>query len=439
MKRRFFFNLILLCSFFFACQNNVDYDTKVKNSLETNNYFITSQDASTICFYKQNKYGDTDLSTYEHDTSSDTKQTVPKGTSLAQLALKSFEGFKYYTAVQSGDTLNVYYNRLLVSYEFYSSKTDGKHLYNFSGLYDTSVTSPSYITDSDYYFICWKDIDGNALGTKYGADNKVYYPEVLSKAAAIGTKGVADTKGDILLDDGSVISYSDFINLTNKTSVINHAYAVLVCTDYNSNYTTSAETGDNIYTILENEKTKLFSGKQKLIAAVYKDDFQYKNVPWISKNELYLAYPFSKLNNWLDGFINTDYIKSIKVANADYSESKNAFSACETYGKNYAASTANTDEWYLPSLGELYALHLLLTDNNYSALKTNFYLSANGSGIWTSNTSPDDKTGYYKDGDNIEYYVLKAFYSNIGDSSTLKSDNEYRDRNLNVLPFRKIN
>ena len=473
MKKSIFISILfsLLVSIFSACQNNVDYATKVKetskNSLETNNYYITTQDASIICFYKQNKYGDTELSTYEHDALSDTSQMVPKGTSISQLALKSFAGFKYYTAVQSGDTLNVYYNRNLVSYEFYSSKTNGKHLYNYAGLYDTMVTSPSYITDSDYYFISWKDTDGNALGRKYGADNKVYYPEVLSKSAALGTKGAADTKGDILLDDGSVISYSEFSALTDKTSIIAHAYAVLVCTDYNSDYDTAAVPGNNFYETLENEKTTLFNGKNKLIAAVFKDNSSYRSIPWANNNEVYYAYPMN-LTNYLDGSVNTDYIKSIKSDKTDYSKTNNAFSTCESYGRQFAPKTANSDEWYLPALAELYALHLLLNDEKYPDLKKYFYPNLEPLKIWSSNIIPAEieyKLEYSatkdllkmekldENGNRIDYKIIteyrdtkivytiqKALASNAIDTGIV-TYNLSRDDTLAtlVLPFRKIN
>ena len=443
--------------FFFACQNDVDYETNVKKSLETNNYFITSQNASTICFYKQNKYGDPELSTYEHDVLSDTSQTVPKGTSIAQLALKTYPGFTYYTAVQSGDTLNIYYSRNLVSYDFYSSKTEGKHLYNFSGLYDTSVTNPSFITDSDYYFIGWKDTDGNALGTKYGSDNKIFYPEVLSKADAIGTKGVADTKGDILLDDGSVISYSEFSALTDKTNIIKHAYAILVSTDYNSDYNTAAVLENDFYGTLEKEKTTLFNGSKKIIAGLFKDNSLYRSIPWISYtsglssvnidgtdyyndiNDLYYSFPMN-LINYLDGSVNTDYIKSIKSDKADYSKTNNAFSACESYGKQFATKTANNDEWYLPSLAELYALNLLVNDENYPALKKYFYPNIEPLKIWSSNVMIESIYYNYEWHNDPYYITQKALAPNAINSSIIIYKLE-RDDTLAtlVLPFRKIN
>ena len=441
MKKTFFISILfsLVFSFFFACQNNVDYDTKIKdsskNSLETNNYYTTTQNASTICFYKQNKYGDTELSTYEHDTSSDTSQTVPKGTSISQLALKSFAGFKYYTAVQSGDTLNVYYNRLLVTYEFYSSKTDGKHLYNYAGLYDTDVILPSFITDSDYYFLGWKDIDGNALSLKYGSEDKKFYPDVLAKNLAIGTKGTADTKGDILLDDGSTISYSEFSVLTDKTNIIAHAYAVLLCTDYNSDYNTSADPENNFYETLEKEKTILFDGNKKIIAGLFKDNSSYRSIPWLSDNRVFKLYPMN-LTNYLDGSVNTAYIKSIKSDNADYTKNDNAFLACESYGKQFATKTINSDEWYLPSLAELYVLHLLLNDEKYSALKKYFYLNCDLFKIWSSNVLPSKIAKK----DDVTLDTQKALASNAIDKGIV-TYNLSRDDTLAtlVIPFRKIN
>ena len=429
----------ILFSLFISCQNNVDYDTSVKdsskNKFETNNYFITSQDASLICFYKQNRYGDPELLTYERDFSSDTSQTVPKGTSLAQLALKSFEGFKFYTAVQSGDTLNVYYNRLLVNYDFYSSKNNGRHLYNFSGLYGTAVTNPNYIVDSDYYFIAWKDINGNSLGFTYEVEDKKFYPEVLSKNLALGTKGVADIKGDILLDDGSVISYAEFAALSSndKATIKAHAYAVLICTNYNPDYNTEAVPGNDFFTTLDNESNSLFGGQEKIIAAVVKNNTFYTSVtiPWLSNDDIFMKYPMN-LQNYLDGSANTDYIKSLKSDTADYTLGNNAFSACESYGKQFASKTANSDGWYLPSLAELYSLHLLLNDTNYSDLKSNLYGSISDAiKIWSSNV------------EKIENWTLATqnAYATDAIKSSITIYNLSRDETAAtlVLPFRKIN
>lgn len=445
MKKNFYIIILfsLLFSLFFACKTDVEYETKLKdisgNSLETNNYYKTSQNASIICFYKQNKYGDPELSTFEHDTASDTNQTVPKGTSIAQLALKSFPGFTYYTAAQAGDTLNIYYKRNLVEYDFYSSKTGGKHLYKFSGLYDTSVTNPSFITDSDYYFLCWKDTDGNSLGTKYSSDNKIFYPELLSRSIALGTKGVADTKGDILLDDGSVISYSEFSALTDKTNIINHACAVLVSTDYNSEYASSVfprKEDNNFFNILESEKTSLFGGKQKILAAVFKNDLRYKNKSWINNQNIYTNYQID-LTNYLDGSVCTNIIKALKTNEDDFTKSENAFSASISYGRNYCSKTAFTEDWYLPSLAEIYALILLINDSNYADIKTYFYdfLSLNTTEIWSSNSTP---AGSY------EYGLQKAWAVKFKNSYTdfVTSEIERYSAtpgNNRIFPFRKIN
>ena len=419
---------LLLVPLLFACQTHVDYETKEKNTngktVETNNYYVTTQAASKVCFYKQNKNGDPELSTYLHDTASDSSQKIVKGTPISQLSFKTYTGFTYYTAFQIGETLNVYYNRNLVTYDFYTAKTDGTQLYRLSGLYDTKVEGPKYTANPDYYLIGWKDSNGDSLGSKFGESNKIYYPELLSKASALGTKGIADTKGDILLDDGSVISYSEFTALTDKSSIISHAYAVLVCTNYDSGFATSATPGDTFVSTLESEKSSLFAGKQKLIAAVYKSS-SAEDLAWVNNNTALLNYPLN-LNDYIDGSVNMELIKSFKTDDGDFTKGKNALASAISYGKEKCPKTAYTDDWYIPSLGELYALHLLISDSNYSDLYTSLF-SLSGVSLWTSNaiaTTDSDLTTWSVNFNNSDISSLSA----IARTTAKKS-----------LPFRKIN
>lgn len=452
MKRTFLLSLFII-PLLFACQNHVEYDTKEKNTgknSDTNSFYTTTSDASKICFYLQNKDGDPEISTFIHDTSADTEQRIPKGTSLSQLALKSYSGFTYYTAVQVEESLNIYYKRNFVTYQFYTSKENGSHLYNLSGLYDTKIQNPSYSTDSEY-FLYWEDSDGNHLGDTFTEADKIFYAKMLTKSLAIGTKPAADTKGDILLDDGSVISYSEFAALSDKSKIINHAYAVLVCTNYDSNFYTSAKPGDTFFSTLETEKASLFNGRQKLIAAVYKDNEKYKKIPWIGNKETYLSYPMN-LNNYIDGSVNTDYINSLYGNDGYYLTNYNAFSSSISYGKNFCSNTAYADNWYLPSLAELYALYLLVTDSNYSALLTNFYPNFNAGLFWSSNATPPDTYSYgVFDANTMVWtrYTQKAWIAIIrfaGDpifTSDFSRDytevESLENSSSHAIPFRKIN
>ena len=437
-------SLIFLISLFFACQNQIDYlITEKENSVETNNYYVTERDASKITFYLQNKYGDPELSTYLHDSSSDIEQSIKKGTSLSQLSLKSYTGFNYYTAVQIADTLNIYYNRNFVTYRFLTSKTNGSCINTISGLYGTRVSSPAYLPSDDYYVTGWKDDNNEELAQTFGTSDKNYYPVLLAKREALGSKGIADTKGDILLDDGSVISYAEFSALDDKTEIIEHAYGVLICTTYNSEYVSEAvpkmtvDVDDYTFFItLSSEKDKLFGGQQKLIAAVYKDDYRYKNLNWISNNAIFKNYQLN-LTNYLDGSACTDLIKALKTDDTDYTKSLNAFAACITYGHDFCPNTAYSDNWYLPSLGELYALIYLIRDSNYSDIRTYLYGPIKNSKIWSSNSTPAPSSSYPYGVQNS--WVVK-FNNNFDDYSTVEVA-RYSDSPTGnwVLPFRKIN
>ncbi|EID85202.1 hypothetical protein MSI_13270 [Treponema sp. JC4] len=444
MKKLF---LLFLFPLFIACQNQVDYDITEKEkdkSTDTNNYYITENDASTICIYLQNKKGDSDFTTYEHDTASDTTgMRITKGTSLAQLSLKSYTGFTYYRAVQIGETLNLYYNRNFVTYSFLDSKTNGSYVYKISGLYGTKFFAPTSLQSDDYFLAGWEDENGEELPSTFGTADKKFYPHLISKENKLGSKGIADTKGDILLDDGSVISYEEFSAKADKSGIIEHAYGVLICTTYNSEYISSAvpkmtvDVEDySFFITLNSEKDDLFGGQQKLIAAVYKDDYRYKNLNWISNNAIFINYQMN-LTNYLDGSICTELIKSLKTDDSDYTKTLNAFSACSTYGHDFCPNTIYSEDWYLPSLGEIYALITLINDPKYSDIKTYFYEpdSLKSMEIWSSNSTPSPSYEYgiqnswtVKFNDNLTVYYTesKARYSDS------PSDNW-------VLPFRKIN
>ncbi len=443
MKKLF---LLFLFPLFIACQNQIDYlITEKENSVETNNYYVTERDASKITFYLQNKNGDPELSTYLHDSSSDIEQSIKKGTSLSQLSLKSYTGFTYYTAVQIADTLNIYYNRNFVTYSFWTSKTNGSCINTISGLYGTRVSSPAYLPSDDYYVTGWKDDNNEELAQTFGTSDKNYYPVLLAKREALGSKGIADTKGDILLDDGSVISYAEFSALDDKTEIINHAYGVLVCTTYNSEYVSEAvpkmtvDVEDySFFITLNSEKDDLFGGQQKLIAAVYKDDYRYKNLNWISNNAIFINYQLN-MTNYLDGSICTELIKSLKTDDSDYSKTLNAFSACSTYGHDFCPNTVYSDNWYLPSLGEIYALITLINDPKYSDIKTYFYEpdSLKSMEIWSSNSTPASSYTYdVQNSWTVKFNDSLAYYST---AEVARYSDSPSDNCAIAIPFRKIN
>ena len=158
------------------------------------------------------------------------------------------------------------------------------------------------------------------------AYDKKYYPRLLTKEEAVGTKAVADTKGDILLDDGTVISYKEFCDLDNngKNKVALHAFGVLVCPSYKPDQTASSapeDGNDNFYknNVDNNDARKsIYSGDKKLVAALFKkNDSSYNGVPWINDNDSLLKCSMS-LENYFDGNKNASLLKDSGKADGGY-------------------------------------------------------------------------------------------------------------------------
>lgn len=405
--RRTIFTFIALCLFaaLASCSSGVDYQTKEKDSsTDTNKYYVTTQFANKVYFYKQNKDADPELSTYLRDTTADVENaSIQKGTPLSQLeSLKSYVGFTLYTASQNQNVLNLYYKRKQVTYEFYSAKEKGKLEFRTVGLYESKVASPDYAPLEGFFVVGWEDADGKNMGGTYGADDEKFYPRLLAKEEAIGTKVVADTKGDILLDDGTVISYKEFCESDNdrKSKVILHAFGVLVCPNYKPSQIASSapeEGNDNFYTNNIKGNDSIYSGDKKLIAAVFKrNNALYDGVPWISENDSLLKCSI-ELSNYFDGDKNASLLKSVCSNDNNIMQGANAFSSCESYGDAYCPNTKFADGWHLPSVGELGVFYdVFFAGADWSNLTALFYnFNASGRVVWTSNANPPSDTDLY--------------------------------------------
>ncbi len=302
------------------------------------------------------------------------------------------------------------------------------------GLYENKVSPPEYTPLESCFVIDWEDDDGTSIGSAYGAYDKKYYPRLLTKEEAVGTKAVADTKGDILLDDGTVISYKEFCDLDNngKNKVALHAFGVLVCANYNPGQSASSapeDGNDNFYKNNIKGSSTLFSGEKKLIAAVFKGT-AYSVLPWISHNDALLKCSM-RLANYFDGGKNTELLESLSLANGDYAQGQNALSFCRSYGNNYCPATKFADGWRLPSIGELGALYDAFFDGSnasgWTALTALFYnFNSSGKIIWTSNASEPD---------NPDLYSRPVRKSWAVDFTNMKTSETARDTNRCVIPF----
>ncbi len=443
--RKTIFTFLALCFFaaLVSCSSDVDYQITQKDlpDDDTNKYYATTQTATKVYFYLQNKEGSAELSTYERDKASDIENAnIPKGTPVSQLeSLKSYVGYTFYTASQTRNVLNLYYSRNKVTYEFYSARVKGTLVYRTVGLYENKVSPPEYTPLESCFVIDWEDDDGTSIGAAYGAYDKKYYPRLLTKEEAVGTKAVADTKGDILLDDGTVISYKEFCDLDNngKNKVALHAFGVLVCPSYKPDQTASSapeDGNDNFYknNVDNNDARKsIYSGDKKLVAALFKkNDSSYNGVPWINDNDSLLKCSMS-LENYFDGNKNASLLKDSGKADGGYMQGAVAFSSCESYGDAYCANTRFADGWHLPSVGELGVLYdAFFSETNkavWAALTARFYdFNTAGKIIWTSNASEPDNPDLYS------RPVRKSWAVDFSDMKTLETA---RDMNGNVIPF----
>lgn len=402
---------LLFATLFFACKSEVDYNEIEKKSEtqlpDISTAYTTPEEATKVYFYKQNKNADPDLSTYEHDSSSDiTSISIQKGTRISQLnSLKSYEGFTFYTASQVKEVLNIYFKRNTVTYEFYSSQDNPTLVYKTTGIFESKVSPPSYTPlEKTMLLIGWEDSDGTLLGSSYGSTDNQYYPKLL--AGALGTKGIADSKGDIILDDGSVISYADFCQKDDegKSAIVLHAVGVLVATNYNSEQIATTAPENDKDTFYQNNintddaRKSIFSGTKKLIAAVFKDndplyagftddDGKYNSVPWISNADS-LLYSTMNLTNYFDGGENATQLKQFDTKVGDFMQAINAFSSSDYYGTKYCSNTAYAEGWHLPSIGELGVFFNIFKPDleEYATLYEYFY-KTEGKHIWTSNVT----------------------------------------------------
>jgi len=438
-----------------GCRNEVTFETTVKE--QTSTVFTTTQDATCVYYYKQNKYGDTDLTSYERDTSADaTNVAIKKGTALSQVAQKNFAGFSYATAVQVNDVVNVYYNRNTITYEFYRSTESPTRIYKMSGLYGTDFEIPSFPTallDSTQFFSHWATEEGGTPTNTYGSVSKKFYAEFLSGRGLLGSKGCVDTLGDILLDDGSVISYKEYVDLTEYTTpkrseVIPRAVGVLFCTDYNLDYVVENWGRDSqgwcsiSKLVTEGE---LHAGRQKLIAGVFKET-GYSSIPWsaadsgITDGRLYLQ-------NCVDGEKNIETIEAYlnpAVRGDSFKNSICVLTAGGRYGNDFCQDTIYSKNWYAPSICELYVLHRFLQE--HKEIAEDFYGNFSET-LWTSQACICDAAVYSigksdaYDGNRTygQYAVLYAPRDSFNKTDVdyaVKID--FRSRSHRVIPVRKI-
>lgn len=332
-----------------SCKADVDYEIIKKNPDFSDTY--TNKDAYNIYYYKQPVTGETDISAWERDTQSDTTNTyVPAGSSASSLNNKGYQGFVYAGFVQNDTTINVYYKRCTIRYEFYNLLTDTNPLFVITGLFGMTCLKPVCNDRDEAYFDSWhtKNMSLYTSNFAINADSNTvndvsttkWYASWKDKATVLGVSLNLINPGDVLLRDGSVFPYSK-VNTMNPTQKA-AAVAVLVSNSYN------LKTGGNV-----DGSTRLMAGL-KTIETV-----------WVISDSDVLLNQHIKTTEY-DGKTNRETLLNL---DKDFRHNKNR-TGCAilySYDYDYIAGIAGVykNDWYLPSEIELKLLQNEAVKNAY--------------------------------------------------------------------------
>lgn len=332
-----------------SCKADVDYEIIKKNPDFSDTY--TNKDAYNIYYYKQPVTGETDITAWERDTQSDTTNTyVPAGSSASSLNNKGYQGFVYAGFVQNDTTINVYYKRCTIRYEFYNLLTDTNPLFVITGLFGMTCLKPVCNDRDEAYFDSWhtKNMSLYTSNFAINADSNTvndvsttkWYASWKDKATVLGVSLNLINPGDVLLRDGSVFPYSK-VNTMNPTQKA-AAVAVLVSNSYN------LKTGGNV-----DGSTRLLAGL-KTIETV-----------WVISDSDVLLNQNIKTTEY-DGKTNRETLLNL---DKDFRHNKNR-TGCAilySYDYDYIAGIVGIykNDWYLPSEIELKLLQNEAVKNAY--------------------------------------------------------------------------
>lgn len=332
-----------------SCKADVDYEIIKKNPDFSDTY--TNKDAYNIYYYKQPVTGETDISAWERDTQSDTTNTyVPAGSSASSLNNKGYQGFVFAGFVQNDTTINVYYKRCTIRYEFYNLLTDTNPLFVITGLFGMTCLKPVCNDRDEAYFDSWhtKNMSLYTSNFAINADSNTvndvsttkWYASWKDKATVLGVSLNLINPGDVLLRDGSVFPYSK-VNTMNPTQKA-AAVAVLVSNSYN------LKTGGNV-----DGSTRLLAGLKTI------------NTVWVISDSDVLLNQHIKTTEY-DGKTNRETLLNL---DKDFRHNKNR-TGCAilySYDYDYIAGIAGIykNDWYLPSEIELKLLQNEAVKNAY--------------------------------------------------------------------------
>ena len=397
-----------------SCAHEVDYIITKKNTDYSDSY--TSKDAYTIYYYQQPVTGETDLSAWDRDTSSDATNTyVPAGTSVSSLNNKGYEGFVFAGIVQNDTTINVYYKRCTISYEFYENYGDSEPLFQIQGLFGMNSVKPVVSDKDDFYFDSWFTKNQNAYTSTFciNSDSNTvndvsttkWYATWMEKSSVLGYGMNLINPGDILLKDGSVIPRTRIGMVSSAGSVMevyltdaqkNAAVAVLVTNTYNPATGSSTD------------------GSKRLIAGL-----KTKEDIWLTSGNSSILYYQYFTTTVSDGKGNQETMFTLdENFRKSHSRSTAILYSCD-YDINAEIASVYKNNWYLPSQNELKQLQ----NKELVDIFTIFGVLP-GSECWSSTV-------------NKENIVAVNCSKNGGTKNYAKLDHA-ASKKLKIIPFRQI-
>ena len=387
MKKIFFISFLLFS--FLSCTHDVNYVITKKDADYADLY--TNRDAYSIYYYKQPVTGETDISAWIRDTESDVTSTyVPAGSSVSSLNNKAYEGFIFAGIVENNMTINVYYKRCTISYEFYETYGDTVPVYKVQGLYGMHAIKPLIQDRDESYFNAWVTKNQEPYTTEFtiNADSNTlnnvsttkWYATWTEKNSVLGLGMNLTEPGDLLLRDGSIIPAGRYDIMSPEQ--INAVVGILITNSY------------------EPENGRNTEGTVRLIAGLKPGSGTWIDGSWNDSKgtNYYKTEEFQTSDR--DGQLATETILTIDKEYRKNSNRDNAVLYSLDYDIHAGVSLNYRNEWYLPSLAEA---KLLLTDTFISAYTTLGILTE-GAEFWTSTTKvPGSQvnTCLLKTGDNI--------------------------------------
>ena len=397
--------LSLLCLSVFSllsCEVDTDYEIIKKNADYSDSY--TNKDAYSIFYYKQPVTGESDYSAWERDTESDVTNTyVSAGSSVSSLNNKAYEGFVFAGIVQNDTTINVFYKRCTICYEFYSLIGDTKPLFKIKGLYGMHSLKPILNDTEDSYFDSWYTQNQVAYtrtfcinsdsNTVNDVSTTKWYASWRGKLFVMGLSMNLVDAGDILLKDGSVIPFAKRNAMTDEQ--LKSVVAVLVSNSYNP------QTGS------------VTDGTVRLIASL-----QTYKAPWLADGESSILQKQNFKTTDSNGKTNMEMLLTLDTNLRKSTKRTSAILYSYDFDINAILPVQYKNDWYLPSTKELKILHD--DESVFEIYKKIIAFDVDGQ-CWTSTSSEDDAA------------KIQAFTINSAETEDLEKNTE-----CYVIPFRQI-